>query len=170
MVNITLDCGHFVAVSSLNPYKQKIYFSNILNGNLKTFKLSAKTIIDSSSDLEGEFFYLVVENFNLFVIPTIHVFHIQDSKIERSLIIEIPDFKFVSSIFSFYDYLLVFVKRKIIVMQKQDPSKFSVSHFCDLPFYGERVDFVEVFGSRWIAMVSRKEGCIVNEVTDIIKK
>lgn len=170
LLTTNTSISHLVSVSSLNPYKLKTYFIEISTGIFKIFLISGKEVVSSSSGYDGEFFYLVVNNLNVYNIPTIHVFHILDSNVERTVIIEIPDFTFISSVFSFHDYLLVFVKHKIIVMKKESPSRFTVSHFCDLPFYGQKVDFTTPFGTLWVGMVSKKDGFIVSDVYEILKK
>lgn len=170
LLSTTANYSHIVSVSSINFQKKKIYFVNLGTGGCQIFKINAKKVVSYNSEFDGDFFYLAVENFNLFNIPTVHIFEIKEEKVERSLIIEIPDFTFISSIFSFHGFLLVFAKSKIVVMKRDDPARFSVSHFCDLPFNDDRVDFISVFGSRWIGMINKEEGFIVANVNDILKK
>jgi hypothetical protein len=94
------------------------------NESLQTFKLRARAVLQTSSDYEGEFFYILTEVNKIYKVPTIHVFSLSEKVVERTLVIELPDYNYVSSIYAYFNFLVVAMEGKLVTFSRESPTRF----------------------------------------------
>ena len=178
LVQLDRAFKYMFAVTTSNSTKKVIYSMNLKTENVQTYKIKGNQVLDATSDYNGDFFYIGVEYTKLYEIPAIHVFKLGDVLIERTLILEIPDFGFISAIHAYYNLLLVFVSERVLVMRRDDPRRFVLESTHGLPFSkdsegkmgSKRVDQVGVFGRYHVGVIRFGYGFVLKKVTDYISK
>lgn len=81
-------------------------------------------MLSTTSDYEGDFFYILVEVNKIYKIPTVHVFSLKTSVVERTLVIELPDYNYVSSIYAYFNFLVVAMEKRIVTFKRESAQRF----------------------------------------------
>lgn len=137
-------------------------------------------MLQTTSDYEGDFFYLLVETIKIYKVPTIHVFSLSKSIVERTLVLEIPDYNYVSSIYAYFNFLVVTVERKVLTFLRESGTRFVPVEEQDIEIFDDldeksgagdqRVDEMLPFGRYGICFLNYDHGIYIKPAKEFLSE